>query len=231
MLCRVALVRTDVWEELRDSIIWVRIGELGTSAVTTNVVVSSPNLVTLMMEALSSSETSVLTRSTRHNTPEDGILHSHRRENLKSYRAVNGWALWRRRNVSPVKYELGFYIPEDTILHSHRREHLKSYTVITYNYKQMKRPHSYHTMKPTTACTKFPPGSYAFINCFLMMSPQHRSQFPSILLLSHKNLHTRLTAVSTLSPSSLELQSSLRTTVCRLVCLGVGPLFGAHDEI
>jgi hypothetical protein len=29
--------------------------------------------------------------------------------------------------VSPVKYELGFYIPEDNILHSHRRENLKSY--------------------------------------------------------------------------------------------------------
>jgi hypothetical protein len=28
--------------------------------------------------------------------------------------------------VSPVRYELGFYIPEDGILHSHRREHLKS---------------------------------------------------------------------------------------------------------
>jgi hypothetical protein len=27
--------------------------------------------------------------------------------------------------VSPVKYELGFYIPEDGILHSHRRENLK----------------------------------------------------------------------------------------------------------
>jgi hypothetical protein len=29
--------------------------------------------------------------------------------------------------VSPVKYELDFYIPEDAILHSHRRENLKSY--------------------------------------------------------------------------------------------------------
>jgi hypothetical protein len=29
--------------------------------------------------------------------------------------------------VSPVKYELGFYMPEDDILHSHRREKLKSY--------------------------------------------------------------------------------------------------------
>jgi hypothetical protein len=44
--------------------------------------------------------------------PEDDILHSHRRENLKSYIVLTGWTLLRRRNVSPVKYELGFYIPE-----------------------------------------------------------------------------------------------------------------------
>jgi hypothetical protein len=65
MLRRVALVRTDVSEA--------------------NVVPNSPILVTLMMEALSSSETSVLTRATRRNIPEDAVLHSHRRENLKSY--------------------------------------------------------------------------------------------------------------------------------------------------
>jgi hypothetical protein len=29
--------------------------------------------------------------------------------------------------MSPVRYELGFYIPEDDILHSHRSEKLKSY--------------------------------------------------------------------------------------------------------
>jgi hypothetical protein len=32
--------------------------------------------------------------------------------------------------VSPVKYELGFYIPEDDILHSHCRENLKSYIAL-----------------------------------------------------------------------------------------------------
>jgi hypothetical protein len=46
-----------------------------------------------MMEVLSSYETPVITRATRRNIPEDGILHSHRRENLKFYIALTGWTL------------------------------------------------------------------------------------------------------------------------------------------
>jgi hypothetical protein len=93
--------------------------------VTANVP-SSPILVTLMMEALHSSETLVLTRATWHRIPEDGVLHSHHSEHLKSCIALTSCALQRIRNVSHVRYKLGFYIPEDDILHSHCCEHLKS---------------------------------------------------------------------------------------------------------
>jgi hypothetical protein len=62
---------------------------------------------------------------------EDGIPHSHCRENLKSYITLTGWTLYRRSYMSPVRYELGFHIPEDGIPHSHCRENLKSYIALT----------------------------------------------------------------------------------------------------
>jgi hypothetical protein len=95
MLRRVALVRAEVSEEPSVSIIEVtRIGELGGARclrnvgsyksrtlrsvrwllVTAKVVPISLILVTLIMEALSSSDTSVLTRATQRNFQEDGII-------------------------------------------------------------------------------------------------------------------------------------------------------------
>jgi hypothetical protein len=61
--------------------------------VTAKVVPNSRKLFNLMMKVILSSETSVLTRATLRNIPEDGVFHSHRRENFKSYIVLTGWVL------------------------------------------------------------------------------------------------------------------------------------------
>jgi hypothetical protein len=93
MFRRVALVRTDVSEKLSVSIRVTGIGELGTILVTASVVPSSRILVTLMTDALSSSETSILQEphggTSQKTAFFDGILHSHILGNLKSYKTLS----------------------------------------------------------------------------------------------------------------------------------------------
>jgi hypothetical protein len=103
MLRRVALVRTDVSEKCIFYVIGVtKIGEVGATLVvninrstlllvTAIVVPSSPILAAVLTEGIRSSETLGLARATWRNIPEDGILYSHHRENLKSYITLTGW--------------------------------------------------------------------------------------------------------------------------------------------
>jgi hypothetical protein len=88
----VALISTDDSEEPIAFIIRVKrifLKSVFRLLVTANVVPSLQILVNMIMEAILFSEISVLKRATWRNIPEECILHSHCRENLKSYKVYS----------------------------------------------------------------------------------------------------------------------------------------------
>jgi hypothetical protein len=88
---------------------------------------------TLKMEAIRSSEPSVQsTTSTRPHTSEDGILHSHRRENLKSYIIV-----YKLTRIFSCLFHVETGFPAEISLFSERRD-----------------PGQYRTAHMTSICQK-----------------------------------------------------------------------------
>jgi hypothetical protein len=65
--------------------------------------------------------------------------------------------------VSPVKYEMGFYIPEDSIFHSHRCEYLKSYMSFTVSTIALRLWSLEHSIEQRILVAKY----YIYISIFL----------------------------------------------------------------
>jgi hypothetical protein len=124
----------------------------------------------LKMEALCSSEMLVHRSSTRCHMPEDGILHSHRCENLKSYVGfldgeATRWHIWqfllkmeaiRSSETSVHTRSTQCNIPDDGILHSDHCENLRSYILSSRfdssasdpNVHALARQEENHTLPP-----------------------------------------------------------------------------------
>jgi hypothetical protein len=81
----------------KEAIEWDIISQLLQLLVTVNFIPSSLIIFALIIEAIRSSETSVLARATRRHIPEDDILHSLCRGNVISYN------IQLRTEVLPIK--------------------------------------------------------------------------------------------------------------------------------
>jgi hypothetical protein len=123
--------------------------------------------------------------------PEDAILHSHRRESIKSYIALTGWAVQWRSNVSPVRCKLGVYILENYILHSVRRGNLKSYFRNSFS-----RRVSGAKLRESKGAAISSPRSAAHI---LLIRARHRIKFSNLL-----NFETSVTRRNTKEEQCLQ---------------------------
>jgi hypothetical protein len=98
--------------------------------VTAIIVPISAIPVTLMMEAVRSSETPVLTIVTRRNIQEDGILHSHRRDVLQVLHSFNWLGTVAEKCVS-CEVRTGFLYPRNG--HSSFKSEFRPYAMLSYS--------------------------------------------------------------------------------------------------
>jgi hypothetical protein len=107
MLRRVAIVRTEALRLLHQGDL-VFLGSMRRLLVTASVFPSSPILIAMMNEGLSSFEKLAFTRGIPRNIPEDAILHSHRPECLKSCKSSFNWTCSTGQHVILTHFSFCF---------------------------------------------------------------------------------------------------------------------------